>query len=291
MTVRIGFVGAGLMGHGAAKHLLQAGHRVTVMAHRNRAPIDDLLGRGAAEARSVGELTAGAEVVMLCLPDAERVEAVAYAAGGLVENAHPGLLVLDLTTSLPAVTRALGSALEERGTGLLDAPMTRTPKEAEEGQLNLLLGGTEALVSRARPIVECFCENVWHIGPLGAAHAFKLLNNAIVIANIATTLEAAVAAKRLGIEHQLLLDIAGTGGAASAMLAKILPYAASGDDSGFQAHTSTLLKDIRYFHQLTAEAGLSSTMSHTAQELFQRLAALGHTETLVPRLYDVLVRD
>ena len=160
--------------------------------------------------------------------------------------------------------------------------------EAEEGRANILLGGEQHHVDRIRPIVACFTENVWHVGPLGAAHAFKLLNNSLVIANIATVLEAAVAAERFGIDHALVLEICNQGGAGSAAMKMVLPYAVSGDASGFQAQTSTALKDLRYYHQLADDAGLTSLMSKSAQQLFQLATNLGCTDALVPELYDAL---
>ena len=286
MTSRIGFVGAGLMGHGAAKHILQAGYPVTVIANRNRAPIDDLVARGASEAQSICELTAASDIVFLCLPDAPTVQSTVRKAGGLLAGAHPGLIVLDMTTSLPEVTRELAEELAAHGVVFIDAPMTRTPAEAEEGRLNVLLGGDQEVIEKVRPVVEAFSENVWHVGPTGAANAFKLLNNFIAISTMATVLEAEVAARRFGIDHGKLLEIAGQGGAASVILQKLMPYPIEGDDTQFQAHASTVLKDLAYYNQMADAAGLHSMMSKSAQQFFQLACSLGASDTLIPALYD-----
>lgn len=286
MKQRIGFVGAGLMGHGAAKFLMQAGHELTVIAHRNRAPIDDLVTRGAAEAGTVKALTEASDIVFLCLPDAPRVEQVVRGEDGLMAGMRAGQLVLDMTTSLPDLTRELHHELRPAGVEFLDAPMTRTPQEAEEGRLNVLLGGPVDSVAKATPVIETFCENVWHVGDIGAAHAFKLVNNFLVISNLATVLEAAVAAEKFGIDHERLLEVCSQGGASSAILAKLLPYAISGDASPFQAHASTALKDVSYYNKMADEAGLHSTMSKSAQHFFQLACALGEGDTMVPCLYD-----
>ena len=286
MKQRIGFIGAGLMGHGAAKFILQAGYALTVIANRNRAPIDDLVSRGATEAPSVRELTAASDIVFLCLPDAPTVQDTIHKADGLLAGAREGLIVLDMTTSLPDVTRELAGQLSAHGVTFVDAPMTRTPIEAEQGRLNVLLGGTDEVIDKVRPVLETFCENVWHVGPTGAAHAFKLVNNFIVIANLATVLEAEVAARRFGIDPAKLLEVCSQGGASSVVLQKLLQYPISGDASQFQAHAATALKDVSYYNQMADAADLHSMMSKSAQQLFQLACALGEGATLVPQLFD-----
>ena len=288
MQTRIGFIGAGLMGHGAVKHLLLNGYAVQLLAHRSRELIKDLIERGATETSSAAELAQNSDVLFLCLPNAAVVEQVATADGGLLEGAHPGLLVVDMTTSLPALTRRLADAFARYGAEFIDAPLARTPKEADLGKLNMMVGGSPQQYQRAQSLAQHFCENIWHIGAIGSAHTFKLLNNSIVAANIATVLEAAVAAERLGVDHELLVEICSQGGANSAALNMIMPYIVSQDSSTFQAHTATLLKDLRYYVQLTEEAGLGATMAQASKQLFQLTAAMGEAQTMVPKLYDTL---
>ena len=285
---RIGFVGAGLMGHGAARHLLAAGHPLTVIAHRNRQPIDDLVSRGAEEADSVKTLTEASDIVFLCLPDAPRVAEVMRSKAGVLAGARPGLVVLDMTTSSPSLSQELSDECGKRDVVFMDAPMTRTPMEAEAGRLNLLVGGPADMFDRVRPVVDTFCENAWHIGPTGSANAFKLVNNFLVISNLATVLEAAVAAERFGIDHERLLEVCSQGGADSAILRKLMPYAISGDASAFQAHAATALKDVAYYNDMADAAGLHSVMSKSAQQFFQLACSLGEGQTMVPCLYDTL---
>lgn len=288
--MRVGFIGAGLMGHGACRHLLKAGHDVTVVAHRNREPVDDLVSRGAVEAATVAELTRDSDLVFLCLPDAPTVERVVGgpAGDGLMSQVRAGQIIVDMTTSLPDLTRRLHAEFAARNVSFIDGPMTRTPKEAEEGRLNLMLGGPADVVGKVMPVVESFCENVWHVGEAGAAHALKLVNNFLAVCNLASVLEAAVAAERFGIDQAKLLEIASAGGADSAVLRKVMPYPIEGDASGFQAHVSTALKDISYYNQMADESQLFSVMSKSAQQFFQLACTRGHGEELIPRYYDAL---
>ena len=109
---KIGYIGVGLMGHGAAKNILEKGHPLTVMGHRNRAPVEDLLKRGANEGKSAAEIARASDILFLCLPSSVEVEATVYGAGGVLEGAHAGLIVVDSTTADPNSTRriAAGSA-------------------------------------------------------------------------------------------------------------------------------------------------------------------------------------
>ena len=104
MTKRIGFIGAGLMGHGMARNVVEKGYRLSVLAHRNRAPIEDLLARGATEADSPAALARGSEIVILCVPSSAEVEICVLGADGILAGAHEGLIVVDCTTAEPTST-------------------------------------------------------------------------------------------------------------------------------------------------------------------------------------------
>src|ERR671928_215441 len=141
---KIGYIGVGLMGHGAAKNILAKGHPLTIMGHRNRAPVDDLVKRGATEGKSAAELARGSDILFLCLPSSVEVEATIYGAGAVLEGAHAGLILVDSTTADPNSTRRIAEDLKKKGTRMLDAPLGRTPKEAEEGKLSTYVGGDDA---------------------------------------------------------------------------------------------------------------------------------------------------
>jgi 3-hydroxyisobutyrate dehydrogenase-like beta-hydroxyacid dehydrogenase len=176
MTKRIGFIGAGLMGHGMAKNIVK-GYPLTVLAHRNRTPIEDLLSRGAREAESAQALARDSDIVILCLPSSAQVEALVHAEDGILAGAHEGLVVVDTTTADPSSTEQVAAALTRAGIGFADAPLTRSPVQAHEGKLNTLVGADDATLAEIRPVLETFCENIFHIGPVGAGHKLKLINN------------------------------------------------------------------------------------------------------------------
>ena len=146
---RVGYIGVGLMGHGAARNILEkGGYPLTILAHRNRAPVEDLVRRGAREAATPAELAEASDVVFLCLPSAVEVEATVYGEGGLLQAMRPGAVLVDSTTSDPAVTRRIGADLAARGVSMLDAALGRTPREAEEGRLSTYVGGEAEVLAR-----------------------------------------------------------------------------------------------------------------------------------------------
>src|SRR5262245_10338345 len=112
---RVGYIGVGLMGHGAAKNILDKGYPLTVMGHRNRAPVDDLVARGAKEATSAAEAARTSNILFLCLPSSVEVEATIYGGGGVLEGAQAGLTVVDSTTADPNSTRRIAADLQAKG--------------------------------------------------------------------------------------------------------------------------------------------------------------------------------
>src|SRR6478609_3925170 len=128
---RIGFIGVGLMGHGIAKNLVTKGFPLTVRAHRNRAPVDDLVAQGAKEAKTTADVTRASDIVFLCVTGAPQVEENVFGDEGIASAARSGLVVIDTSTSEPATTTKTREALAKQGVRFVDAPLARTPVEAE----------------------------------------------------------------------------------------------------------------------------------------------------------------
>ena len=156
---RIGFVGVGLMGHGIAKNLLAKGFPLALKLHRNRAAADDLLAAGATEAASHAELARNADLVILCVTGAPQVEEVVLGAEGIASAAQAGLIVVDTSTSEPATTTRMRNVLAEQNVRFVDAPLARTPVEAEQGRLNIMVGADDATFAELKPVLQAFCEN------------------------------------------------------------------------------------------------------------------------------------
>ena len=288
---RIGWIGVGLMGHGAAKHVLAAGYPLMVKGNRNRVPIDDLCARGATEAESVAAMVRDCDVVFACLPSTAVVEAVVFGAGGVLEATREGFTFVDCTTSEPDSTLKIAAALTTRGARMLDAPFSRTPKEAEEGRLNCMVGGERALFESLKPVLDAFCENAFYIGPQGAGHQLKLFNNLISMCNTALVAEATAAAAKLGIDLQTFYDVISVGGGDSRVFRVMLPWALEGNGSLFQAALSIGAKDLDIFIRTAESGGAPASMARAAKQLFDLAKERGHGERHMPCLAEVLAAE
>lgn len=241
--MQIGFIGAGFMGYGIAHNLLKSGHSLRVIANRRRVNIEKLTGQGATEARDYPELLAGAEAVVSCVGTAEQLEAVVTQAEPYLEK---NALWIDCTTSKPQTAIKLYQRLQTLRVDFLDAPVTRSPKDAEAGRLISFVGADQALFEKARPLIACYSESVTRIGPTGSALKVKLLNNFITMGQVALVVEAMKAADRCGIDRRVLYAILIQGAANSGTLKKMVEPALAGDYSGHAFSLGNGAKDVLY---------------------------------------------
>lgn len=286
MTKRIGFIGAGLMGHGVAKNILAGGYPVMVMGHRNRAPIDDLLGRGATEGKSPSELAAGSDILFTCVSDSKVMTDLVRRPDGILAGAHPGLVVLDLTTAEPPSTLQLAAELATKGAQMMDAPMTLTPKEAEAGTLNVLVGGEAALFEEVRPVLETFCAKVFHIGPLGSAHTLKLINNFLTLGNTALVIEACTTALKAGVDPKMMHELISVSGGNSVIFQRFATLLfGEGDPTKSAFAIKNGLKDVSYFWRLAESQEAYAPLSDAVRRWYGLAVALGYGEELMPALF------
>jgi 3-hydroxyisobutyrate dehydrogenase-like beta-hydroxyacid dehydrogenase len=245
---RIGFVGLGLMGHGMAKNLVAKGFPLTVRLHKNRKPAEDILAAGAKEVKTDAELARASDVVILCVTGSPQIEEIVYGENGILSAARDGLVVVDTSTAEPASTAKIRNDLARKGTKYVDAPLARTPKEAEEGRLNTMVGADEATFAQLKPVLSAYCENVVHVGGPGHGHMVKLVNNFIAMSIATATAEACAACAKAGVSIRKLHEIVSAGGVNSGifqmMVGKMLE---SGDLSGLKFTLSNAMKDLRYY--------------------------------------------
>lgn len=278
----VGFVGAsGLMGHGMATNLVTKGVPLSYTVHR-REP-DGLAEAGATRVDSYAELGRRCQVVFVCVTTADDVTEVLTGPEGLLTDPAEGLIVVDSSTSEPSVTVRLGELAAARGVRLVDAPLGRTPKEAEAGRLNCMIGGDPDAVAVVRPLVELFAENILPTGPLGSAHTVKLLNNFVVQAQVAAMAEAFAVAARRGIDPGLLVEILSMGPAAN-QIVSIIGNTLDGDFDGMVFALDNARKDVRYFTRLAGDAGHPTPVGDGVHEALGLACALGYGQEFVPSI-------
>jgi 3-hydroxyisobutyrate dehydrogenase-like beta-hydroxyacid dehydrogenase len=259
------------------------GYRLTVLAHRNRAPIDDLLRRGAIEANRPAALARASDIVIQCVPSSAEVELCVFAENGIMAGAHEGLIVVDSTTAEPASTERVARALASKSVGFADAPLTRSPEDAEAGRLNALVGADDATLAAIRPVLETFCENIVHIGPVGAGHKLKLINNFLSRRIAALVAEAVTTATKAGLDLGTMFEVVSAGGANSSVFQRFMPWVLSGD-SGMEFKLKDGQKDVRYYTRLAEAVGSTAFLGEAVHQIYTLAAAQGEAESYVPAL-------
>jgi len=284
--VKIGFIGAsGLMGHGIAKNLLAKGHAVALTVHRNRDRVADLLAAGATEAPNPRALAAGSQLVFLCVTGSPQVEACVLGAEGLLAGAKPHLLIVDCSTSEPESTARLREACKAAGATFVDAPLGRTPIEAEAGRLNVMVGATADVFEGLKPVLQTFAENVIHVGGPGAGHTIKLLNNFIAQAICTATAEAFAVGKRAGVDPQRLVDLISVGPVNSGLF-QAMARTLHGDLAGLNFQLDNARKDVRYYAHLAEDLAVPSLVGEAVHQSLTLACALGFGKKLVPSLVE-----
>jgi 3-hydroxyisobutyrate dehydrogenase-like beta-hydroxyacid dehydrogenase len=289
---KIGFIGVGMMGHGMAKNLVQKGFATTILGHRNRAPVEDLVKLGATEARDLAGLVKASEIVFICVTGSPEVEDLVYRKGGILESAVSGQIVVDTSTAQPGSTLRIAADLNARGVRFADAPLARTPVEAEQGRLNTMVGADEATFREIEPALKAFCENIFHIGAVGAGHKIKLINNCAAIGQMSLIAEALTACAKLGVDPKKYFALVSTGAANSGIFQMLAGKAVEGDYTGMKFGLANALKDVRYYNQMAMEFGVSGNMAAaTLQTLTQAVnMGFGGPEHLVASLVPAVAK-
>jgi len=281
-TPRIGLVGVGLMGHGIALNIARKGHALTVLEHPGNQPLDELRALGVASAATVQDLARQVQVLILCVTGSPQVEAVLLGEQGALAALQPGTVV-----STESVARAVAAA----GGRFLDAPMTRTPREAAEGRLNLLVGGDAQLLQECLPLLQCFAENVTHTGAVGSGHRMKLLHNYVSLGSVALIAEAAACALAAEVSPQVFVDVLAKGGGGGVALERLRPYLLQQDPSGLRFFMSNALKDMGYYTTMAQDGAAAHGIAQAVHDTFASAVAEGGPQRLVPELVAILGKN
>lgn len=279
---KVGMVGVGLMGHGIARNIVTKGWPLGYLRHPGNQPTDDLDAAGAQGWDSAAEMAAACDVVLLCVTGTPQVEDVLLGSGGVLAALRPGTVIVDCSTAIPESTIALAAKVAAAGGRFVDAAMTRTPKEAAEGRLNLLIGGHDDTVAELTPLLESFSENRFHAGPPGAGHRLKLLHNFVSLGTVTLISEAAACARRAGIADSVLVDCLRRGGGHGAALDRLAPYLLEGETAQMRFTVNNGLKDLTYYNHMAAEVQTSHAIAEAVRQTMARLSEAGHGEAMLP---------
>jgi 3-hydroxyisobutyrate dehydrogenase-like beta-hydroxyacid dehydrogenase len=283
----VGFVGVGLMGWGMAKNAVEKGWPVRVIAHRRREAVDDLVGRGAREVESLAEMAAEAEAVVLCVTGAPEVEATVAA---IVPHARQGLTIIDSTTSEPEVTERLAAELAPKGITFLDAPLSRTPQHTWDGEATTFVGGSAELVEKWRPLLSTWASAVIPVGgPVGSAHALKLINNLVGIGYAALWAECYARVRKVGADPAVFREVLSNSGMNCGNFQSFSKFPVEGIPDAHKFTIANCCKDLTYYNRLATRHRAATLMSDGALQTLKLGMAMGFGERYMPEIADIPV--
>jgi 3-hydroxyisobutyrate dehydrogenase-like beta-hydroxyacid dehydrogenase len=286
MTERVGFIGVGLMGHGMAKNVIEKGSPLTIMGHRNRAPVEDLIKRGAKEAKNAEEVARNSDIVFLCVTGSPEVEKLVRDPGGLKAGAHQGLIIVDCSTSNPVSTMALAAELRPLGVAFCDAPLGGTPAQAEEGKLSAMVGCDSDIWPRLEPAIAKWAAKAVRIGAPGDGHKMKLIMNFLSMGYGAIYAEALALGKKVGLTPQTIDSSLRGSRMDCGFYQTFFSYVL---DRNRDAHKFTLAnahKDMRYLAAMAEEAGIANPVGSAVKNYYALAEAAGRSGDYVPMLSD-----
>ena len=272
----IALLGLGTMGSGMAANLLKAGFPLAVY-NRTRSKAEPLAASGARIADTPAEAVNGAHVILAMLSDDDASRAAWLGEHGALAAAAPGSVLIESSTVSPAWIAELGAAARSRGLDLLDAPVTGSRMQADAGQLIFLVGGPEAALATATPVLQAISKDIIHLGPAGSGATMKLINNFLCGVQIASLAEGLAWIERTGLDRDKALAILKNGAPGSPLLAGLSARMIA-QDYTVNFLLRLMSKDLEYAHAAAAETGVDLRTAATARELFETAAAEGFGE-------------
>jgi 3-hydroxyisobutyrate dehydrogenase len=277
---RIGFIGLGNMGLPMAQNLIKAGHQVEGV-DVSQAATDKLKAAGGAVAETAKIAASRADVVITMLPAGQHVREVYLDAGGIIENANAGTLLIDCSTIDVETARAVASAAEAKGLLMLDAPVSGGVGGATAATLTFMVGGSERAYERALSILQQMGKTIVHAGGSGNGQAAKICNNMILGISMIAVCEGFVLAEKLGLDKQKLFDIASKSSGSCWSMVNYCPVPgpvpASPANRDYQAGftAAMMLKDLALAQQAANAAGATTPMGAEAAALYRLYVGQG----------------
>lgn len=284
----IGFIGLGLMGGNMVENLQNRGYELVVLDSKKES-VAAVVARGGSVANSAAKLAAASDIVMLCVTTSTVVESLVYGENGILAGIMKGAVLIDFGTSIPASTHKIGADLAKQGVGMIDAPLGRTPAHAKDGLLNIMAAGDPETFEKVKPVLEQQGENVFYLGPLGAGHTTKLINNFLGMTTVCAMSQAFAVADRAGVDRQQLFDIMSTGPSNSPFMQFCKNYAVDGvSDLGFSIANAN--KDLGYFLQMVEDLGSRAQIAEGTSANLQAAVDAGMGSANVPDILDYFLK-
>lgn len=264
---RVAFLGLGAIGRPMARHLADP-FELTIWNRTEQRARELGSAIRARVAASPADAARGASFVVTCLPSSREVESLLDGPDGLLGGLEPGAMLVDCTSGDPATSRRIAARLHERGVGFIDAPVSGGTIAAEKGTLTVMCGGDAAALERARPVLEAFGERIVHCGPVGAGHALKAVNNALLAIHIWSAAEGLATLAKAGVSPTLALEVINASSGRSNASMNLIPDRVLTRAFPRTFRLALLDKDVGIAAGIAREQKVPSPMLQLAAELF-----------------------
>lgn len=272
--MKIGFIGLGIMGKPMSKNLLKAGHEL-VVCDFNKDAVAEVVAAGAKESANGAEIAKECDVIITMLPNSPHVRSVALGENGIVEGAHEGTVLIDMSSIDPVESKKIGAELAKKGIEMLDAPVSGGEPKAIDGTLSVMVGGKKELFDKYYDMLMVMAGSVVYVGELGSGNVAKLANQIVVAVNIAAVGEALSFAKKAGTDPELVYQAIRGGLAGSTVMDAKAPMMLSRNfKPGFriELHIKDLTNALNAAHAIAAPVPLTGQL----MEMMQALKADGY---------------
>lgn len=282
----IGFIGTGVMGCSMAINLIECGYKLNVY-NRTQSKADAVVEKGGVWKTTIGELVLESDVIITILGYPKDVEEVYLGQDGIINNAKPKTIIIDMTTSRPALAKEIYEKAKENDIYSLDAPVSGGDIGAKNGTLSIMVGGDEAVFNLANPIFQCMGKNIVWQGAAGAGQHTKMCNQITIASNMIGVCEAMVYAKKAGLDPENVLKSIGAGAAGSWSLNNLAPRMIKGDfEPGF--YVKHFIKDMNIALSEAREMGFKTLGLELAIRLYEALAEEGNGDKGTQILYQLI---
>ncbi len=271
--MKVGFIGLGIMGRPMAKNLLKKGYELVVNT-LDEATMAEFKALNAETASCAKEVAEKCDVVITMLPNSPQVTEVALGNGGIIEGAHEGLVLIDMSSIDPVETKKIAAALNEKGIEMIDAPVSGGEPKAIDGTLSVMVGGNKATFDKFYELLMAMAGSVVYVGEIGSGNIAKLANQIIVACNIAAMSEALSFATKAGADPKRVFDAIKGGLAGSTVLNAKAPMVLERNfKPGFriELHIKDLTNALNAAHAISAPVPLTGEV----MEMMQTLKVMG----------------
>lgn len=283
MTKKIGFIGAGYMGYGIAKNIIKNNFKLSVIAHKNRNPIDKLVKLGANEASSYDQLTNNIDSLIICVTNTRVATKIAR---DIVYKLRKGTLFIDITTHSQNGSIEMETILSQNQIKYVECPVMGGPVQAEEGVLGGIVGASENNFKEVKEYLMTFCKNIFHFGPIGSAAKAKLISNFLSLGTATFVIETVRAANFLNIDLKKLYDVAKLGSGNSGALTRVAEKAIKGDYKGYIFSVDNTVKDFSYIQDMLKDLPNAERLSSLARSFYKDASDKGYGNLLISELIE-----